>query len=259
MLFVMLQGVRTMLNFAIVHYNTPELTTCLCGSIYKLHPGSHITVFDNSDKRPLDTYKILRVSYIDNTHGQIINFDQELKKYPLRQIKEQTEIGCNFGTAKHSMSVDWLCKHLVDNFILLDSDVLVKRPVDFIDDNFICCSDTTQIHEDIYRILPMISYINVKKMREHNISFFDGSRMHGLVDVSSRYNWYDTGASFYEDIVKLNLFHRIDCNDYIVHYGSGSWRQPNKRPIFDGNRTDVYTTEPFMNWLDKYNNLWDIK
>lgn len=246
-------------NFAIVHYNTPELTTCLCGSIYKLHPGSHITVFDNSDKRPLDTYKILRVSYIDNTHGQIINFEQELEKYPLRQIKEQTESGCNFGSAKHSMSVDWLCKHLSENFILLDSDVLLKRPVDFIDDNYICCSDILRVHEDIYRILPMISYINVRKMNEYGISFFDGSRMHSLVDLSSRYHWYDTGASFYEDTKKLNLFKRINSAEYIVHYGNGSWRTPNKQVIQFGQLANEYASLPYMEWLDKYNSLWDIK
>lgn len=248
-----------MLIFSIVHYNTPELTTCLCSSIYRTHPDAHIVIFDNSNKRPFDKCKMFHAEYIDNTQGQLVNFEQELSKYPSRQIQEQSSSGCNFGSAKHSMSVDWLCKHLVDNFILLDSDVLIKRPVDFIDDNFICCSDIIQIHEDIYRILPMISYINVKKMREHNISFFDGSRMHALVDVSSRYNWYDTGASFYEDIVKLNLFHRIDCNDYIVHYGNGSWRQPNKRPVFDGNRTDVYTAEPFMEWLFHNQNYWALK
>lgn len=247
-----------MLHFAIVHFNTPELTTCLCGSIYKWHPGSHITIFDNSDRRPLDTYNILRASYIDNTHGQIINFDNELKKYPNRQIAQQTESGCNFGSAKHTMSIDWLCKNLSNNFILLDSDVLIRRPIDFADDKYICCSDTIRIHEDIFRMLPMISYINVDLMKKHNISFFDGARMHALVEMSSRYNWYDTGASFYEDVQKLKLFKPINSNEYIVHYGNGSWRQPNRRPISDGNKSDVYTAMPYMEWLGAYHELWEI-
>lgn len=247
-----------MLHFAIVHYNTPELTTCLCSSIYKMHPGSRITIFDNSDKRPFDTYNIMRVCYIDNTKGQIINFGQELEKYPNRQIQEQNASGCNFGSAKHSMSIDWLCKNLANNFILLDSDVLIKRPIDFIDESSICCSDIVQIHDDIYRMLPMISYMNIKKMNDLNISFFDGRRMHSLVESNSRYNWYDTGASFYEDVRALNMFKRIDSNQYIVHYGNGSWRQNNKQPIADGNRSDVYTSLHYMEWLGKYNTLWEI-
>ena len=71
-----------MRKVAIVHYNTPELTEAAIRSLWK-HGGRdyEITVFDNSDKRPF-LKQMDGVKVIDNTHGQVINFDEELKKYP---------------------------------------------------------------------------------------------------------------------------------------------------------------------------------
>ena len=70
---------------AIVHYNTPELTEACIHSIRR-HGGKdyRIVVFDNSDKRPFPKMKDVEV--FDNTKGQIFNFDQELEKYPNKDM-----------------------------------------------------------------------------------------------------------------------------------------------------------------------------
>ena len=67
---------------AIVHFNTPELTEACILSIRK-HGGKdyHITVFDNSDQRPF-TMKMDGVTVLDNTKGQIVDFDSLLSQYP---------------------------------------------------------------------------------------------------------------------------------------------------------------------------------
>ena len=241
-----------MLTFAIVHYNTPELTKCLCGSIRKWHPESYIIIFDNSDARIFD--KEFCDEYYDNTSSKIIDFSSSFEKYPKRNIKLQAESGCNFGSAKHSMSIDWLCKEIRDDFVLLDSDVLIRKPIDFIDRDFICVSDTIRIKAGLDRISPMLAYINGKKMCDLNIDFFDGSRMHGLCDVNSKYLYYDTGASFLEDISKLNLFKKFNTESYYLHYGNGSWRKNGKVSYSPDGK--CYQNISFKEWLLINKELW---
>jgi len=240
-----------MITFVIVHYNTPELTTCLCGSIRKFHTDAKIIIFDNSDKRPFDSE--LCEEYFDNTKGQLIDFNKELEKYPDRNTEMQTKSGCNFGSAKHSMSIDWLCKNLKEDFVLLDSDILLKRPVDFIDSNFICVSDIITIKPGLIRICPMLAYINPNKMIENHIEFFDGNRMHGLCKESSKYLYYDTGTSFLEDISKINSFKLIKTDDYYLHYGNGSWRNGDKIACSPDNK---HADMPFKEWLMRNKIYW---
>ena len=66
-------------NVAIIHFNTPELTEAAILSIRK-HGGEdyEVTVFDNSDARPF-TKKMAGVTVIDNTLGQVIDLDAELR------------------------------------------------------------------------------------------------------------------------------------------------------------------------------------
>ena len=64
-------------QIAIVHYNTPELTESCILSIRKVGCQWPVTVLDNSDKRPFKV-KMKGVTVIDNTKGQIIDFDEEL-------------------------------------------------------------------------------------------------------------------------------------------------------------------------------------
>ena len=62
------------MKFVIVHFNTPELTGCLCGSIRKFHPEAEIVIFDNSDKRPFKNIETLCDVYYDNTQEQLLDF-----------------------------------------------------------------------------------------------------------------------------------------------------------------------------------------
>ena len=68
-------------TIAIINYNTPELTEAAIMSIRK-HGGEdyRVVIFDNSNARPF-TKKMRGVEVIDNTEGQVINFDKELEKF----------------------------------------------------------------------------------------------------------------------------------------------------------------------------------
>ena len=63
---------------AIIHYNTPDLTEAAILSLRKQCKEDYaVVVFDNSDKRPF-TKKMKSVRRIDNTKGQLVDFDVSL-------------------------------------------------------------------------------------------------------------------------------------------------------------------------------------
>ena len=68
-----------------IHYNTPALVDVLIRSIRKF-TDCKVWVFDNSDEEPF-TKQMENVEVIDNTKGQIIDFDEFLSHYPKK---------CNF-------------------------------------------------------------------------------------------------------------------------------------------------------------------
>jgi hypothetical protein len=192
-------------------------------SLRRHHPNDTVIVFDNSNKYPLGLNQLVD-TLLDNTQGQLIDFNEFLVKFPYRDIDRQVKSGVNFGSAKHSLSIQYLCNYIEDEFVLLDSDILLKRPIDFVDNQYACvCEPYKNIDGSKLRCSPMLCYLNVKKLRELDVSYFDSNRMLGLNTLNPTSMTYDTGSSLYEDLIKLNMIKTISMNDYIEHYGNGSW------------------------------------
>ena len=237
---------------AIIHFNTPELTEAAIKSIRK-HGGEayRVVVFDNSDTRPFE--KPMRgVEVIDNTNGQIIDFDAELEKYPERDRTIGCAKGCEFGSAKHMMTVQKLWELLPDGFVLMESDILLKRDIDeFFAPQYSVYGywQKSQPNNPFYigRMLPMLCWINVPMLAKAGAKYFDPERTYGLLPGgrSNRNNWYDTGSVLLEDIIKnrphLKGYHR-DIREFVEHYGSGSWAN-----------NDLWQQTA---WLDKHRDLW---
>jgi hypothetical protein len=78
-------------------------------------------VFENSDK-DLFVNTFDNVEVFDNSHGQIINYETLLKKYPNKKCGERNK----WASFKHCLAIDKCFELINDNFVLLDSDVLVK-------------------------------------------------------------------------------------------------------------------------------------
>lgn len=230
---------------AIVHYNTPEMLQAVIWSIRK-HGGKDwtVTVFDNSDRRPFKLPKghiLGDVKIIDNTKGQIIDFDAELEKYPNRKADEYgRKRGCLFGSVKHMMSVQWLMDNELkdEGFLLMDSDLLLKRDPSlmFMFDECTCgYIQTWQVasnrgHND--RFCPFLLFVNAPMCRKGGARFYDPERCWGLNgNEADKRNWYDTGASFLEDIrtLKPQCHGKALCRDLFVsmfeHYQRGSWEK----------------------------------
>lgn len=230
-------------NIVIIHYNTPHLTECLVRSINLFMKDAVIYIFDNSDKEPF-TKKFDNVIMFDNTKGQFIDFEEWLKKYPDKN-KSNGKVN-NWASAKHCYSVEKCIELVNEPFVLLDSDVLIKKDFSnlYMDDVIYAGETIVQPNSSINRILPFICYINVKKCKINNIHYFDENYMHGLhkTQISDR---YDTGAGFYAN---ANRFKHSDIkiNEYITHFGHGSW---NKRGV-----KKILSKEEWLKFNKKY---WD--
>lgn len=233
-------------NIVIVHYNTPLLTECLVRSINLFVKDAIIYIFDNSDKYPF-VADFDNVLIIDNTKGEIIDFDKWLDKYPKRTSSfARTN---NFASAKHCYSVEKCMQIIKENFILLDSDVLLKRDIsDLYDEDSIYVGEIIkQPKFNVRRVLPFICYINTEMCIDNNIHYFDEEHMYGL-NKSSDCEKYDTGSSFY--LNTLNFRHKeIKINDYIVHYKAGSW-------VDTAKTVHHYKQIESSEWLLKYKKYW---
>ena len=245
-------------NVAIVHYNTPELTRAAILSLRKQTGMRYdVTVFDNSDKRPFWTDgkpsgTMAVVTVIDNTKGQVIDFEKELAIYPDKCWELAWR--SNWGSAKHIMSVQKLWEILPEGFILMESDILLTKNINFLwDENFAACGKAQWFRgrtQEKDRLLPFLCYLNVPKLTANGARYFDPARCWSLSPggMGNPANWYDTGASLLEDIIntKPELVARLyrDLDHYFVHYTGGSWRQ-----------NDVENQKA---WLEANKPLWTI-
>ena len=243
------------MNFVIVHFNTPELTSCLLSNLRLLHPHDNIYIFDNSNKRPLFKRAIpeFNVIYYNNTEEHLLNFYDTFNKAQLTIDPLIQKIN-DLGSAKHALTVDWILKNLpVDDFVLLESDILLKKPINFCDSAKLTVGSTNAVEKAEkpvrkWRMLPYCQYFNSKLINKYKISYFDSSRILGFDPVHTR--GYDTGSAFYEDVMKYpkNLYDMsINLDDYILHYKGGSWDKTRTKQPFD-----VFLCENIMLWHPAY-------
>ena len=156
---------NVMKKICIVHHNTPYMTECLVKSINKYTPDCHIYIFDNSDKEPF-TYKQDNLTVFDNTQGQIINFDKWLRQFS----NKGGEASGKYISAKHCISVDKCMDLINDNFILMDSDILLKQDISNLFDNtYMYIGEVTENEKQIGRLLPFLCFINTNKCKENGI------------------------------------------------------------------------------------------
>ena len=230
----------------IVNYNTTELTRAAIRSIRK-HGGENyrIVVFDNSDKTPFGAMDGVEV--VDNTKGMIVNFDMELARFPKKNIGIGCAVGCNFGSVKHMMSVDWLLYNIEEPFVLCDSDILVRQSIEEFFDETQAAIGKLHINNpmNVPRLEPMLCWLNAPMLRNAGIRYFDATRAWGLLpNRDDKRNWYDTGASLLEDIKAKGMpWREVDTEEkHIFHLGSGSWK-------------NAGTTAG--EWLEQNRDLWD--
>ena len=255
-------------TIAIIHFNTPELTEACIMSIRKHGCDWPVVVFDNSadlivpagtggnpeelliKARPFKR-RMKGVKVINNTKGQVIDFDKFLAEYPDRNSKLGVWKSSVWGSAKHIVTVQKLWELIPDGFILVESDILVKADIRELWQEQYSFVGYVQRNQEgnrfkVPRILPMLCYMNVPLLTKEGARYFDPDRCWGLkADYNDRRNWFDTGACLLDDVFRmrprLKGLH-LDINHYVKHYGGGSWHQD-----------DV---EHQLDWLEDNEELW---
>lgn len=226
-----------MVSVFIVNFNTTRMTNaCIKSFIEKNKRLKYkIYILDNSTNEKFSLDKTLakhKIKIIDNTDDKLFNFSLlkskciELNNFsPNKQYPQ-------FNSIQHSMSIQWIIDNSKTNDILiLDSDTIVKRDIDFINRKYITCADV-QLYDSRYstlknRFVPFIQYFNKKLIKKYKVKYFDEFRFNG--GMSGRPNSYDTGTSFFEDVYKISngtqqFYKVIDFSKYIYHLKAGSWK-----------------------------------
>lgn len=218
-----------MIDVLIIHYNTPELTTACIRSLWKQTPDARVTVFDNSDRKPMTIDKGLcndKIKIIDNTKGQIVDWEPWLATFPNKIPTPENR----WGSAKHCYSVEVCMDLFPKGFILMDSDVLICKDVRSLVDRSAPWKggvhiNTKRFGVNIPRVIPFLCWINTPLLKRYGIRYFNPEKMWNLTTVRP-YCHYDTGAWLFEACNTAGLQGRIiTIKPYIVHYGHASWRE----------------------------------
>lgn len=229
-------------NVCIVNFNTPELVRTAVSSLWKQTPDAKVTVFDNSDKTPC--FEMDGVSVIDNTKGQVIDFQEFLSRFPDKQPTSN-----NWGSAKHCYTIQKLWEYFPEGFVLADSDVLFKKDItEFFNVDYAYAgtvySNRKKDTKKVPRLYPFLCWINVPMCKAKGISYFDAARSYKLNSSTDPLDLYDTGASFLEDCKKAKLPGlKLNIDEYIVHLGSASFEAKQSKEKWLKTYESLYTID----------------
>ena len=218
------------ITIATCNFNTTKLTNRLLSSIYAQMSNCNlrIVVLDNSDVIPFQSnYPNIKV--IDNTKQQIINFNKMLQLYGGKTTN-------NYANMKHAMSIQFLLSIFnTRGLLLFDSDAMLKSPIDFIDFKYATIGGLQKQYIATWagnvkrreRIVPYMQFFNIQMLNDFKLQYFNPMKIIGAKAFNS--NQFDTGASFYDDLVhKKAPFKLIDHTKYIDHVCGASWAKKDK-------------------------------
>lgn len=211
------------LTIATVNFNTPEYIHALAHSIAKYTPSYHnaLYVVDNGTTNRLPNGRLTMngICMLD-VHHVDTSIYTDIDKLP----PSKYPAAGSYNSARHAKTIDWMMNRITTKYMLLvDSDVVIIQNIESIINDFINSHATLMGYKrTTYKhpcIAPWACLIDLQSIHAYNIKFYDATRMlyvHDLVD-------YDTGASFYEDVINNGL-HCIETadNTYYRHFKGGS-------------------------------------
>jgi len=221
-------GGRAKCSFYIVNYNTSDLMNIPLYSIRAFVKSFDydIWIFDNSDKEKLKLDDSTNVHILDNTNGQLIDYDEAIREYC--NVKDTRGVfagakGINgFVSLRHILALQYgfTLPDVSDNMIICDSDIVLKKDIDFIDESKALIG-TVRLDGYNKRMLPFLCYVNKRLLNKAGVQYFNQLKMRGCKDAANRtIVKYDTGGSVLEDCTLKKLpIKLISIEDYCVHFG----------------------------------------
>ncbi len=218
-------------SFFVVNYNTSNLINILLYSIRTFVKSFDydIWIFDNSDKEKLELEDSTNVHILDNTHGQLIDYDAEIKRYCNTSNTGDVFAGSTgingFVSLRHILAIQYGFDYdkISDNMIICDSDIILKKDIDYLNEE---CALIGTVRLDGYnqRMLPFLCYVNKKLVKAAKINYFNPLKMRGCKDKNNHtIIAYDTGGSILEDCKLKKLpMKLVNIDNYCVHFGGSS-------------------------------------
>jgi len=209
-------------------YNTPQVTENMLKSFLSIHPNTKVLISENSTN--------------DETRCILAKYD--------------IPFFVNSG-GLHGPSVDLLLEKVkTDYALLVDTDIIFLRSCvpafeEFKKNSLAIMGEIAgdrggkKLHK---RVHPWFCFIDLKKIRENGIKFFDAERMRSRGEIR-----YDVGSSFFEDIRKAKLLigNLFGEGYYFKHYEGMSWRvnrYGSKDGDLDTNESDTHNNVALYNY-----------
>lgn len=227
--------------FTTINLNTTDLTNCLLKSIQKqcidfdihflvvdISNKDHIFSLDNSIQRKTEIHSPLTDKYWNIE--EII--DKYGGKYKSENSQKYADLKIKHGSMRHAAMIQKIIDFVDEEFILFDSDVIIKKNLDFLHDRqkYITIGHEIKYQNGkINRISPVVQYFNVQKIRENDIKFFDGRIEHSKNEDD---RFFDTGASFLMEIKDRKIPYKdVSITQYANHLGNTSWSKDKEQYI----------------------------
>ena len=267
----MVQPQRPML-FATVNAGTNLLTNITTRSILRHHPSAKVFVVDVKPEDPFEliaksdsgNVEVLRGVEWKDIHLPTI----DVSKAKNITVQEQIEIVHRFGNKNeievlpcgdyhHPINIQFAIDAIGENFILVDSDAPLTRPVmdGIMSDGMVTVAEEekwvgfshldrlrplVRPNEPRVRFNPCIQFLNVKMMKERGLAYFDPSWLQDNLGIAGWFKnpcvdgresvFYWTGSLFHKKVVESNLPYKgIQSNMFVDHLGGGTWVEDKDR------------------------------
>ena len=191
-------------------FNNNLMTKCMLMSFFKqIKQIIPVVIMDNGTKEFCTDDMKDNFIVIDNTNYKLTpNFNQVSRNH------------CN--------SIDYALKNCIKTkyVLLCDNDILFKPTINNLfyeidNKNYDCVGEIGEDYTPPTRLYPFMCLIDVEKMKQEKINYYDDNRILKNPYIS---NTYDTGCSFYEDIKTKWNIKQINLEDYIVHLKNGTYK-----------------------------------
>lgn len=195
-------------------FNNNLMTGLMIKSFFKqMKDFVNVVIIDNGTTLPITDEMKKTFEVVDNfQHKLLPNYNQCSKN--------------------HCSAVDYTLKNVIKTkwALLVDNDVFFKPSVKDLIENFNedadCIGEAGWDDAPPIRLFPYFCLINVDKLKQDNINYFDAKRLIedpplgqqiGRRGPGTRCWYHDTGSSFYEDIQNRWNIKYIKLDDFIVH------------------------------------------
>ena len=244
--------------FCTVHAGKNIFTNITVKSILKFHPSAKIFIVDVTDPdtwlnekfSPIDDDIMGNVEVISGIPSRHEHFPElnlgnlnvphwarELIrcKVPSESIRTDTP------DLHHTMNIQLAIDMIGENFVLIDNDAPLIRPVNFHHSNIHVMGDLEKqttypgcfpvIRNEITRILPYIQFMNVKFMKQKHIQYYDEDILVPNIDCAWFIDFYwhtgfmfPTGSLLYKHASARGInICGIDHTRYVDHFWAATW------------------------------------